>query len=78
MQVVGIRRVGAPGRGGRARPLAGDGVVNGARGVTGGLLVALAVLRGARVIATAGPASRQQVAALGAGHVVDYHDRIRC
>ncbi len=49
-------------------------LVNGAGGVTGGLLVALAVLRGARVIATAGPSSRQRVAALGAGHVIDYHD----
>jgi NADPH:quinone reductase-like Zn-dependent oxidoreductase len=49
-------------------------LVNGASGVTGGLLVTLAVLRGAQVIATAGPASRQQVAALGADHVIDYHD----
>jgi NADPH:quinone reductase-like Zn-dependent oxidoreductase len=54
---------------------AGDQLlVNGASGVTGGLLVALAVLRGAQVIATAGPASRQRVAALGADHVIDYHD----
>jgi NADPH:quinone reductase-like Zn-dependent oxidoreductase len=49
-------------------------LVNGAGGATGGLLVALAVLHGAQVIATAGPASRQRVAALGAGHVIDYHD----
>ena len=49
-------------------------LVNGASGATGGLLVALAVLRGAQVIATAGPASRQRVAALGADHVIDYHD----
>ncbi|HEX5296912.1 MAG TPA: NADP-dependent oxidoreductase [Streptosporangiaceae bacterium] len=50
-------------------------LVHGAGGVTGGLLVALAVLRGARVIATAGPSSRERVAALGARHVVDYRDR---
>lgn len=49
-------------------------LVNGASGVTGGLLVALAALRGAHVIATAGPASRQRVAALGADRVIDYHD----
>jgi NADPH:quinone reductase-like Zn-dependent oxidoreductase len=50
-------------------------LVNGAGGVTGGLLVALAALRGARVIATAGPASQQRVSALGARHVIDYHDQ---
>jgi NADPH:quinone reductase-like Zn-dependent oxidoreductase len=50
-------------------------LVHGAGGVTGGLLVALAVLRGAQVIATAGPASRQRVSALGARHVIDYHDQ---
>jgi len=49
-------------------------LVHGAGGVTGGLLVALAVLRGAEVIATAGPARRQRVGALGARHVIDYHD----
>jgi NADPH:quinone reductase-like Zn-dependent oxidoreductase len=49
-------------------------LVHGAGGVTGGLLVALAVLRGAEVIATAGPSSQQRVTALGARHVVDYHD----
>lgn len=49
-------------------------LVHAAGGVTGGLLVALAVLRGAEVIATAGPASQQRVSALGARHVVDYHD----
>ncbi len=49
-------------------------LVHGAGGVTGGLLVALAVLRGAQVIATAGPASQQRVSALGAHHVIDYHD----
>lgn len=49
-------------------------LVHGAGGVTGGLLVALGVLRGAQVIATAGPASRQRVSALGAAQVIDYHD----
>lgn len=50
-------------------------LVHGAGGVTGGLLVALAVLRSAQVIATAGRASRQRVGALGARHVIDYHDQ---
>ncbi|HET9971357.1 MAG TPA: NADP-dependent oxidoreductase [Streptosporangiaceae bacterium] len=50
-------------------------LVHGAGGVTGGLLVTLAVLRGAQVIATAGPSSQQRVTALGARHVVDYHDQ---
>jgi NADPH:quinone reductase-like Zn-dependent oxidoreductase len=50
-------------------------LVYGAGGVTGGLLVALGALRGAHVIATAGQASRQRVSALGAHHVIDYHDR---
>lgn len=50
-------------------------LVNGASGVTGGLLVALGALHGAEVIATAGPASGQRVRELGARHVVDYHDR---
>jgi NADPH:quinone reductase-like Zn-dependent oxidoreductase len=50
-------------------------LIHGAGGVTGGLLVALAVLGGAEVIATAGPSSRQRVSALGARHVIDYHDQ---
>ncbi|HJY99333.1 MAG TPA: NADP-dependent oxidoreductase, partial [Streptosporangiaceae bacterium] len=50
-------------------------LVHGAGGVTGGLLVALAALRGAQVIATAGPASQQRVKAFGARHVIDYHDQ---
>ncbi len=50
-------------------------LVHGAGGVTGGLLVALAALRGAQVTATAGPASRPRVSALGARHVIDYHDQ---
>ena len=47
----------------------------GADGATGSLLVALAVLCGAEVIATAGPASQHWVSALGARHVIDYHDQ---
>src|SRR5689334_23954226 len=50
-------------------------LVHGAGGVTGGLLVALGSLRGAQVIATAGPASQQRVKALGARQVIDYHDQ---
>jgi NADPH:quinone reductase-like Zn-dependent oxidoreductase len=50
-------------------------LVHGAGGVTGGLLVALAVLRGAQVIATAGPSSRRRVSALGTHQVIDYHDQ---
>jgi NADPH:quinone reductase-like Zn-dependent oxidoreductase len=49
-------------------------LVNGAGGVTGGLAVSLAVLRGARVLATAGPSSRERVLAAGAATVIDYHD----
>ena len=47
-------------------------LVHGAGGVTGGVLVALAARRGARVIATAGRADRPL--ALGAVQVLDYHD----
>src|SRR5215472_17280944 len=50
-------------------------LVHGAGGVSGGLLVALGSLRGAQVIATAGPASQQRVSALGARQVIDYHDQ---
>jgi NADPH:quinone reductase-like Zn-dependent oxidoreductase len=50
-------------------------LVHGAGGVTGGLLVALGSLRGADVIATAGPASQQRIGALGARQVIDYHDQ---
>src|SRR5437660_8604445 len=49
-------------------------LIHGAGGVTGGLLLALAVLRGAEVIATAGPASQRRVAAPGAGPIIDYHE----
>jgi NADPH:quinone reductase-like Zn-dependent oxidoreductase len=50
--------------------------------VTGGLTVQLAVSRGATVVATAGPSSRDRVLRFGAHDVVDYHvsdwpDRIR-
>lgn len=50
-------------------------LIHGAGGVTGGLLVALGSLRGAQVIATAGPASQQRVSALGARQIIDYHDQ---
>jgi NADPH:quinone reductase-like Zn-dependent oxidoreductase len=49
-------------------------LVNGAGGLTGGLAVSLTALRGARVLATAGPSSRERVLAAGAATVVDYHD----
>jgi NADPH:quinone reductase-like Zn-dependent oxidoreductase len=47
-------------------------LVHGAGGVTGGLLVQLAVHLGATVLATAGPASARRVLAFGAAHVLDY------
>ncbi|SEF20651.1 NADPH:quinone reductase [Amycolatopsis pretoriensis] len=50
-------------------------LVHGAGGTTGGLAVQLAVLRGARVIATAGPASADRVVRAGAAEVVDHRDR---
>src|SRR5215472_8804355 len=49
-------------------------LVNGAGGITGGLLVSLGSLRGAEVFATAGPHRHEAVGALGACHVIDYHD----
>ncbi len=49
-------------------------LVNGASGVTGGMLVQLAVHYGARVIATAGPDNAARVTAMGAAHVLDYHE----
>jgi len=49
-------------------------VVNGAGGVTGGLLVQLATARGARVIATASAQKAQRVRGYGASEVLDYHD----
>jgi NADPH:quinone reductase-like Zn-dependent oxidoreductase len=49
-------------------------LVHGAGGVTGGLIVQLAVTRGARVVATAGPSSAARVRGYGARVVLDYHD----
>src|SRR3954465_4039582 len=49
-------------------------LVNGAGGVTGGMIVELAANRGARVVATASERSAARVMALGADVVVDYHD----
>jgi NADPH:quinone reductase-like Zn-dependent oxidoreductase len=48
-------------------------LVNGGGGVTGRLLVQLAVHRGARVIVTAGPDSADRLLAAGALAVLDYH-----
>ena len=49
-------------------------LVHGAGGVTGGLIVQLAVARGATVVATAGPSSAARVGGYGAALVLDYHD----
>jgi NADPH:quinone reductase-like Zn-dependent oxidoreductase len=49
-------------------------LVHGAGGVTGGLVVQLAVARGATVIATAGPSSAARIRGYGATVVLDYHD----
>jgi NADPH:quinone reductase-like Zn-dependent oxidoreductase len=48
-------------------------VINGAGGVTGGLLVQLAAARGARVIATASANKAERVRGYGASEVLDYH-----
>jgi len=48
-------------------------VVNGAGGVTGGLLVQLAAARGARVIATASASKAERIRDYGASEVLDYH-----
>ncbi|HEX2310138.1 MAG TPA: NADP-dependent oxidoreductase [Vicinamibacterales bacterium] len=48
-------------------------VVNGAGGVTGGLLVQLAAARGARVIATASAKKAERIRGHGAAEVLDYH-----
>jgi NADPH:quinone reductase-like Zn-dependent oxidoreductase len=48
-------------------------VVNGAGGVTGGLLVQLAAARGARVIATASAQKAERIRGYGALEVLDYH-----
>jgi NADPH:quinone reductase-like Zn-dependent oxidoreductase len=53
---------------------AGDTVlVHGAGGVTGGMLVQLAVHRGATVIATASPGNAGRLRAMGVTQVLDYH-----
>jgi NADPH:quinone reductase-like Zn-dependent oxidoreductase len=49
-------------------------LVNGAGGVTGGLLVQLAAARGARVIATASAKKAERIRDYGASEVLDYHD----
>ncbi len=49
-------------------------LVHSAGGVTGGLIVQLAVARGATVVATAGPSSAARVSRYGAHLVLDYHD----
>jgi NADPH:quinone reductase-like Zn-dependent oxidoreductase len=49
-------------------------LVHGAGGITGGLVVQLAVARGATVVATAGPSSAARVRGYGAHVVLDYHD----
>jgi NADPH:quinone reductase-like Zn-dependent oxidoreductase len=49
-------------------------LVHGAGGVTGGLVVQLAIMRGATVFATAGPGSAARVRGYGATAVFDYHD----
>jgi NADPH:quinone reductase-like Zn-dependent oxidoreductase len=48
-------------------------VVNGAGGVTGGLLVQLAAARGARVVATASAKKAERIRGYGASEVLDYH-----
>ena len=48
--------------------------LHGARGVTGGLVVQFAIMRGATVVATAGPGSAARVRGYGATAVFDYHD----
>lgn len=54
---------------------AGDQLlVNGAGGITGSMLVAVAVQRGVRVIAVAGSRSAGRVKVLGASTVLDYKD----
>lgn len=49
-------------------------LVNGAGGITGGLIVQLAALRGVDVLATAGPRSAARVRGHGAREVLDYRD----
>src|SRR4051794_41737905 len=49
-------------------------LVNGGAGVTGGIIVEPAALRGATVLATASTSSAERVMALGARLVLDYRD----
>lgn len=49
-------------------------LVHGAGGITGGLIVQLAALRGVDVLATASPRSADRVRANGAREVIDYND----
>jgi NADPH:quinone reductase-like Zn-dependent oxidoreductase len=49
-------------------------LVNGAGGVTGSLLVGLGAVHGAEVTALASPFNHERLKALGASHVLDYHD----
>jgi NADPH:quinone reductase-like Zn-dependent oxidoreductase len=49
-------------------------LVHGAGGITGGLIVQLAALRGVDVLATASPRSANRVRANGAREVIDYSD----
>jgi NADPH:quinone reductase-like Zn-dependent oxidoreductase len=49
-------------------------LVNGAGGVTGGLLVSVAAMLGATVFATASPSNHARLRRLGAQHPIDYHD----
>lgn len=49
-------------------------LVHGAGGITGGLIVQLAAIRGVDVLATAGPRSADRVRAYGAREVLDYRD----
>lgn len=49
-------------------------LVHGAGGITGGLIVQLAAIRGVDVLATAGPRSADRVRGYGAREVIDYRD----
>ncbi|MBV8292899.1 MAG: NADP-dependent oxidoreductase, partial [Mycobacterium sp.] len=49
-------------------------LVNGAGGITGGLIVQLAALRGVDVLATASPRSADRVRGYGAREVIDYRN----
>lgn len=49
-------------------------LVHGAGGITGGVIVQLAAMRGVDVLATAGPRSADRVRGYGARRVIDYRD----